>query len=880
MMRRISLVVLMLLLACSFAFADDYIRIDVDSIVKGTAGADLDFYIIRQCPDPVNISGASNGWQMTATNCTWTFNGFTPGASGTAWWTLGLGFGFSDGLTSTTASGWFGCGGAGSMPVVPNEVLYFTLNFDISDDEGTICIDSAWFPPAGSWKFSGMTCGQGGAPDRPLFLAKDGSDAVHPICITVYEAQCTPPTGMNGPAGDELTGNHCSPLTHGFTVDNPGDFDGVPALPLVWTVTTGPGAFTGATYDVGPMATGTYPVTIRVTNDCGEFLDYGFDLVYENTVPTFDNCAGMPPAIGMGNNYYYDFDATDPDFCDALTYVMPIVITPTPFNDPQIDGTGVLTWMTHEDDGGITFTITITVNDGEGGTADCVFDVEVLESEPFEIQLEKVEHQYQGHYANVSIFLNKGSEFFGGFDFLVAYDASGLTFMGATLGTFLDGCWEYFTYRYGWQGNCEGPCPSGLLRVVGIADINNGPYHPDVVCLRKTSTPYDITTGLGVQEELVNLTFYVTNDRTYDCMYLPIRFFWHDCGDNSISNLGGDTLWISRYVYDYDWSLGFMDITGMIHYGGHWWLFGPPYPFVDFELNTACMNDDPEKPSPIRFIDFITGGVDIECADSIDLRGDINLNSIANEIADAVLYTNYFIYGLSVFDIMMEGQIAASDVNNDGKVLTVGDLVYLIRIVVGDALPFPKLSPFANSVEVVSGDVVVSKSNSDIGAALFVFDGAGDATLLADGMKIKSDVVDGQLRVLVWSDNTNRIPAGTNDLIAVSGDISLIETSFSDYNGNLMNVGVAKIAPSLFTLKQNYPNPFNPTTDITIVMPEEGNWKLNIYNVAGQLVESFSGYDIGEVTVTWDATGVASGIYFYKATAGQYTDTKKMVLMK
>lgn len=48
----------------------------------------------------------------------------------------------------------------------------------------------------------------------------------------------------------------------------------------------------------------------------------------------------------------------------------------------------------------------------------------------------------------------------------------------------------------------------------------------------------------------------------------------------------------------------------------------------------------------------------------------------------------------------------------------------------------------------------------------------------------------------------------------------------------------------------------------------------------GQMVESFSGRDVGEVTVTWDATTKASGMYFYKATAGDYAETRKMVLMK
>ena len=95
-----------------------------------------------------------------------------------------------------------------------------------------------------------------------------------------------------------------------------------------------------------------------------------------------------------------------------------------------------------------------------------------------------------------------------------------------------------------------------------------------------------------------------------------------------------------------------------------------------------------------------------------------------------------------------------------------------------------------------------------------------------------------------------------------------------------MSVNVPKITPNLFALHQNYPNPFNPLTDITIHLPEEMDWKLDIFNIMGQIVESFSGRDVGDVTVTWDATARASGIYFYKATAGDYTDTRKMVLMK
>ena len=82
--------------------------------------------------------------------------------------------------------------------------------------------------------------------------------------------------------------------------------------------------------------------------------------------------------------------------------------------------------------------------------------------------------------------------------------------------------WEYFTYRYGADGNCSGGCPSGLLRVVGIAETNNGANHP--TCY----TPAGEFT-------LFSMDFLVSDDRTLECQYVPIRFFWMDCGDNSIS---------------------------------------------------------------------------------------------------------------------------------------------------------------------------------------------------------------------------------------------------------------------------------------------------------------------------------------------------------
>lgn len=402
--------------------------------------------------------------------------------------------------------------------------------------------------------------------------------------------------------------------------------------------------------------------------------------------------------------------------------------------------------------------------------SDTLWDTVAVHSE-FNLSISQNTDVYQGHYTYVTISaLNDSSEVsIGGFDLLIAYDAGGLTFMGAELGEYVDSCWEYFTYRYGHDGNCEGDCPSGLVRLFGIADVSNGGQHPSSSCTSISN---------GTRAELVKMKFYVTNDRTYDCMYLPIRFFWDDCEDNILTSRYNDTLWASKEVYDFNWDQGLDEITGDDFYGGHWWL-------------GDCQDPDPERTKFIPSIIFTNGGVDIICTDSITTtaaRGDLNMNNIANEIADAILYTHYFIYGLGVFDINIEKQIAQSDVNNDDWTLTVADFTYMIRIIVGDALPSTHLEPFADTVTVSYTDSLVwSQSDTDIGSMLFVFDGPGEATLLApDIMNIKSDVVDGMLRVLVWSDNTIHIPPGTHKIVRIDGDVSLYEIHASDYNGNMM----------------------------------------------------------------------------------------------
>ena len=90
------------------------------------------------------------------------------------------------------------------------------------------------------------------------------------------------------------------------------------------------------------------------------------------------------------------------------------------------------------------------------------------------------------------------------------------------------------------------------------------------------------------------------------------------------------------------------------------------------------------------------------------------------------------------------------------------------------------------------------------------------------------------------------------------------------------------IVPIEFLLFQNYPNPFNPTTSIRYQLPQSGNVKLKVYDLLGKeiitLVEEEK--PAGNYEIKFDASNVPSGVYFYSINAGDFSDTKKMILIK
>ena len=160
-------------------------------------------------------------------------------------------------------------------------------------------------------------------------------------------------------------------------------------------------------------------------------------------------------------------------------------------------------------------------------------------------------------------------------------------------------------------------------------------------------------------------------------------------------------------------------------------------------------------------------------------------------------------------------------------------------------------------------------------------------------------VVDGQnISVTAWADGEAMPDTATYSYEALTtteapsfilvgvtdDDSSSVQVDEIWYNERPAGLGISDEAPiaSRYELGQNYPNPFNPTTHIRFNIPETANAKLTVFNVMGEEVATLVNgvMQAGGHTVSWNAASMPTGVYFYQLESGNFSQTKKLLLVK
>jgi hypothetical protein len=128
-------------------------------------------------------------------------------------------------------------------------------------------------------------------------------------------------------------------------------------------------------------------------------------------------------------------------------------------------------------------------------------------------------------------------------------------------------------------------------------------------------------------------------------------------------------------------------------------------------------------------------------------------------------------------------------------------------------------------------------------------------------------------------------PAYEDSLLDCDWGLGEERSDMGAYGGTHLIVGITEeniTLPTEYYLFQNYPNPFNPSTKIKYSIPQSSQVVIKIFDVLGNEIVILVNEEksVGNYTVEFNAASLPSGVYFYQLKAGDYIETKKMVLLK
>jgi|GEM_PF-4168147 len=204
------------------------------------------------------------------------------------------------------------------------------------------------------------------------------------------------------------------------------------------------------------------------------------------------------------------------------------------------------------------------------------------------------------------------------------------------------------------------------------------------------------------------------------------------------------------------------------------------------------------------------------------------------------------------------GQLIAEGSQHQGKLIRVDNVLIVDRG--HDTFRSGNLYPLTDASE-------------ESGAVVLAIGSASDTELVGHDIPKEVVTITGTLMQFHSSDPN----AGFRIMPVLQSDIDIY-----------VGIDEEESHPMTYALLQNYPNPFNPSTMITYAIPEHQQVSIQIYNALGQLVTTLLNTELhvpGRYEITWDGTDsagrtVASGLYIYKITAGEFVDMKRMMYIK
>ena len=236
-----------------------------------------------------------------------------------------------------------------------------------------------------------------------------------------------------------------------------------------------------------------------------------------------------------------------------------------------------------------------------------------------------------------------------------------------------------------------------------------------------------------------------------------------------------------------------------------------------------------------------------------------------------------------------------------------------------DDLP-PKFVPTYHSTGTSGGTINWTSSSTiyvnnnlfDVNVTVFPITGTGGNGIIAGGVFVAPPETGGLQNAIVYAMSgvefkgfsvsrsggpydVNNIPQGTYRMICdrfgyysqektvTLGSVNLDTINF--YMTGISVIGIqpnGNLIPAVYKLDQNYPNPFNPSTKINFDIPKNTMVKVSVFDMLGREIAVLvnTHLNAGSYTTDWNASGFSSGIYFYRISAPDFNDTRKMILVK